>query len=278
MSSRLHRIPLRGALSGQALTEVLVALLFLVPLWIAAFHLWLWQDLQHAAIGAARYALFDTASRPGGAGVAAVQARTLIRVLSAGAGRVRVLDPVDPGSPARYPPRADWRGLDALAPVLTTVESLQVTVDSAPQPESAERVERTAFAMLSPALALGVGTFDLGRAAARRSRVQISLDSRILRGAGFHEPRLRLQESLYAMVDPWVSRGAEQVAARTRSLSAVGLVGSATEQLEPVKDAIELFEPAVRGLCPGRLDPDIVPEDRLQGGSPALNDLRRRPC
>jgi hypothetical protein len=42
--------------------------------------------------------------------------------------------------------------------------------------------------------------------------------------------------------------------------------------------AITLFEPSFARFCPGRIEPDIVPLDRLDGGRNAALDLRSLSC
>ena len=71
VGERLHRQ------RGQALVEAVVAMLLLLPLFLAVYLLWAWQDVRYAALVTARYAVFDAAL--GGSADAVARSREALR-------------------------------------------------------------------------------------------------------------------------------------------------------------------------------------------------------
>jgi hypothetical protein len=254
---------------GQALLETLVALLVLVPLWLAVVYVSRWHDLQHTTIAAARHAAFEswvTAGRDDAAIAATTQRRMFTddpaRIGSGGAGPVARL--------------ARWR--DHRGAPLVGAPGPEVVVGRGVQPARVAQAERLAFDIIAPARAVGRPAFDLQREAARGATVTVPL----VHEAGLPEPfgslRFALVERLDLMVDPWAARGPREVARRTDALSPSAALRDLSRPLEPVRWAVSLFEPAFERLCLGRVDPDIVPPDRLRGAAGPALDLRTRPC
>jgi hypothetical protein len=90
------------------------------------------------------------------------------------------------------------------------------------------------------------------------------------------EPRITLEESLASLHDDWFAHDRERAISRVAGLTVTGSLREWTEPMQTVTDAIALLEPAFAQLCLGRIDIDVVPEDRLAGTTPT--DLRSRSC
>jgi len=255
--------------------ETLVAALALLPLWFGVVYVSRWHDLQHAAIAAARYAAFEAHASGGREDPARIEAVTRQRLFSRDPARFLSTGGAEPADLGLRPQWADHTGGQAL---LDRDAGPGVLVAAAPQPQLVARTEQRAFLLLGPARLVGDRPFDLQREAARAATVQVPL-----RHAQFlPEPmaglRFTLTERLSLLVDSWSSGDPREVAARTEALSPVGEMRDLVRPLDPVRWAVSLFEPEVERLCLGRIEPDLVPADRLVGARGAALDLRTRPC
>lgn len=132
------------------------------------------------------------------------------------------------------------------------------------------RAGRAAKAWLAPFRVAGSSRFDLRDHALHDAELKVTVTN----PAGLPDPFAGLQLALsshYELLgDPWASFGPAQVASRTQGL----LVSRSVTALRPLlsfgKDLLALVEPAFRDLCPGLVDPEQVPLDRL--GPPVRND------
>ena len=225
---------------GQALVESLAATLVLSPLLLAVVQLAALQSVEQATVGAARAAVL--AAHHG---------------LDAATGplpadRIRGLFFADPGA---------------------TAEVGTVTARQAP---SAELAEDIALAIIIPARVVGTGELDLARSQAVAARVTVDAP-RIYDAIMPDASAVRLSAGLTLMRDDWDAESAADVWRRTAALSTTGRIAAWRGPLTALAAPIRLLEPAVGRLCLGRIDPDIVPEDRLRGLVRAP-DLRTQPC
>jgi hypothetical protein len=74
---------------------------------------------------------------------------------------------------------------------------------------------------------------------------------------------IELHESAALLGDAWNASGPAHVRQRVSGLVATSLAAEARSLLRPLDAPIALIEPAVRRLCWGRIDPEVVPADRL---------------
>lgn len=96
--------------SGQAMTELLVACLVLVPLWLAVWLIGPYSGLQQAAVQASRFAAFERASRPGDTPAAAEHLANQLRA------RFFLRGDGLPGNPRGEIRSGDGAGADAFGP------------------------------------------------------------------------------------------------------------------------------------------------------------------
>ena len=145
-------------------------------------------------------------------------------------------------------------------------------------PDAAETSEDVAFALMQPALAVGAGGLDLARAEARRATASVA-PAQWLDIAWTNDGDDRgLRADLSVLVDDWAAPDAAAVWRRTAALSTAGRIDAWRSTLRWAVEPMRLFEPAIARLCLGRIDPDIVPMDRLPAVRPESVDLRSRPC
>lgn len=268
--SRTCPSPWQGA-RGQAMAETLIATTLLVPLWLAVAYVSRWHDLQHTTIASARYAAFEAHVSAGREDPARIETMTRLRLFSRDPARFT-------SAVVEMDERPQWSDHRGVASLLDRDAGPRVEVAAAPQPALIADAERQVFALLAPARVVGGPQFDLQRDAARGAIVTVPLRHADVLPAPFGGLRFALSERLSLLVDPWASRDPRQVVARVEALSPVGRLRELVRPLEPVRWAVSLFEPAVERLCPGRVDTDVVPPDRLLGGRGPMLDLRTRPC
>lgn len=225
---------------GQAMVESLAATLVLTPLLLVVVQLSALQAAEQAAVGASRAAAL-----------------------------------------------AAHHGLDAATGPLSSerIRSLffadveadaSVATGAARQAPSAELAEDIALAIIVPARVVGTGDLELARSQAISARV--SVDPPLVYEAIMPAPeRARVSAGLPLMVDDWDADGAAEVWRRTAALSTTGRIAAWRVPLTTLGTPMRLLEPAMERLCLGRIDPDIVPEDRLRGLARAP-DLRSQPC
>jgi hypothetical protein len=155
---------------------------------------------------------------------------------------------------------------------------VEVSLQRMAVPDAADTAEDIAFTLLQPALAVGSGGLGLARAEARRATAVV-VPAIWLDTAWTIEGRDEGQRAaLSVLVDDWAAPDATAVWRRTAALSTAGRINAWRPALRWAIEPMQLFEPAVARLCLGRIDPDIVPADRLPTRRPDLMDLRTRPC
>lgn len=222
------------------MVESLVATLVLAPLLFAIVQLSALQRAEQAALGAARAAAFAAhqgVDGPGGP-LSAAQLRSLY-----------------------FPDEA---------------MSAAVVTDAARQPDAAEQAEDIAMALIVPALAVGAGDPGYPRSRAVLARAWVTVPSTSFTSSG-DDAGHRIDAGLPLMLDDWDADGVTDVWRRTAALSTTGRIAAWRAPLSALAAPVRLFEPSAAQLCLGRIDPDIVPDDRLRGLVRAP-DLRTRPC
>lgn len=233
------------AARGQALVECLILCVLLVPLWLGVQRIARWQDLQAAFVQQARHLGMSATLSPEmtGAGLITVDD---VAPLTMGSARAVL----------RHDPLTD-------APMLAEgAEARQDIVRAAPR-GVAGSTQSAALALLRPVEALAPGRFDWPEDSFLRARVEA--DVALTVGlSGVPIVRRRWQESFWVLAGDGSLPGPIEVAARTDSLLPQTPLDLAHRALQPMRGALVLLEPSVRGLCQRRLDPEQVPSDRLQ--------------
>jgi len=225
--------------AGQAMIEFAVAaaalslLLLGMPV-IARYH-----ALQLASIEAARELAFMSSWRlagvvAGAAGAAGPQAAAL---------RARFFpEPAD----------RDQAGAGEM--------SVQV-LHSAPAGVAAA-AGRLMLAPFTPLQHLG-GSFDLHNAGLHRAQLDLAIVLPAATPEPFADKPMAFHERYTLLGDGWSSAGPGQVATRAGGL----VVTRAAQTLRPLvalgAAVLSLIEPAFRHFCPGLVNPEILPSDRL---------------
>lgn len=116
---------------------------------------------------------------------------------------------------------------------------------------------------------LGAG-FDLDESGLARGVVRAHIGP--LRGmpAPFSTLELSLQTPYALLGDAWHAAGSTHVRARAAGLVPTGRLAAISNLWGPLSVPLGLLEPSLRGLCPGVIEPDRIPEDRLGPGHTPL--------
>jgi hypothetical protein len=234
----------RVSTHGQALVETLVAVLFLTPIFLSAVYLSDFHRASHASgIAVREIALAALHSTDGN-----VEQRTLRAI----------------------------RDLSIPALELTGTR-LPVRLEHVDTNDIASGVERAANILLTPARLSGSGNFDAPRWQQRRTSTGVSMGSTTLIGVPFDIP-IALRGDLVFFSGYGASSSVVQVRDRTAALSVAGTLATAAQPIEAIASVASIIEPALRQLCVGRINTEIVPADRLPASVSRHNDMRSQPC
>lgn len=241
---------------GQAMAEMLVVLLALIPLWLGILAMAGLQDIAITAQSAARYAAFDQALAPAAGATSALRTRSFI--VDAAPGPVAVATLARAGAWSAYP--GLWQDPASGRHWLPAPSAVSIAVRSAPLAGAAGRASDLALRAASLSAPLAPGSFDLESRGPGVATVGIAIDDLHMP----HVPRpfvLTAQASVLG--GDWAADGPEQVARRVRGLSPLRVLTPVTAIIEPLAPLLSLFEPRLRQFCPGEVAPEIVPPDRL---------------
>lgn len=254
---------------GQAISEMLVALLALVPLWFAIITLSGLQDIALTAQSAARYAAFDRALAPGGSRGLESRIRRFFFFGDARGPVTGVASPAAIGT--AYP--GLWVDPATGARWLDSPSAVAVEFRNGPLGGLAGAASDAALSAASLAAPLAPGRFELQARGPATATVRVALGSIAL-------PLLPKPFELSAHVgvlgDAWSADDPGEVAARVRGLAALRVLAPVTAAVEPLRPLLALFEPRLAEFCPGVVAPEIVPPDRLAPRAPPRGRERLR--
>lgn len=238
------RRPVRSGSRGQAFCEALVVVVFLIPLILSMFFLVDLMRAEQASVATVREWLLTAVHEPAGRVSPGLQDELRAITITPGA---------TPGN--RHESRIGPSELQS-APL---------------------QIERAAMQMLLPARAVGVGEFDLPALQSLRASSAVSLGPLDVLKLPLDSP-IELREQTVFFAGHGAAATPQQVRDRTAALSVAGALAEVARPIEIVALVASVIEPSLRRLCLGRIDPDIVPADRLPAEITQANDLRYRSC
>jgi hypothetical protein len=147
---------------------------------------------------------------------------------------------------------------------------LEVQVVRSATPALAGEIEAAAFTLLMPVSALSPGRVDLRRDGWIRAEVSVEPPAHSFWRRGAQ----RWRESLTLLTDDWSAYGPRDVERRTQTLLPTTPVEWLLDALDAVQGAVRALEPALIHTCARRIDPEIVPEDRLTAGARPTTPMR----
>ena len=148
--------------------------------------------------------------------------------------------------------------LEAQAPSPVPIRAgLTQSVDAAPGSTGA--LLRSSRALIEPVLAISPGDARLDT----RGWLRLTVTGEPPPGPFWRAHPGTWRESVTTFADDWSLARSRQVAARTQALLPTTPLEWAIASLEPLRSAITLLEPAYRSTCSRRVDPDVLPRDRI---------------
>jgi len=245
--------PPRQRMGGQAMTEVLVAMIALLPLFMAVTYLGKYGDLQSTANQASRYAAFQRAMQPDPARLSdrrlqdEVSSRFFVPPTAMhGDGRIQSDDAVN-GLSARKAQLALWSDLSGKN-MLPSLDKVTLTWAAAPLPDP------------GGLMAAEGALIEHEYTGTRTALVEVELLNRLNLDAA-RPGTLRLAAATAAAGNGWGSSGTGQTTQSARKAVLAGYVPKGINDILDV--ALWLFEPT--GPDFGCIQPDITPAFRLKG-------------
>lgn len=255
---------------GQALLEFLVGAVALVALLAAIVVTARLQDVQWATISASRYAAFEHAMRGSRLAAADLQGHVRSRFFEPADVPLRTAD-VRRDDARWRAVVANWtdRSPRANALVERPADVVLATGEADP-PGAAARLASTVATLADRAALAAGGRFDVNRRGYVSAEVAVRIAPLVSEAAPLSRLNLVLRERTTVLGDSWASSGPEQVAERAAAFVPTAPLRALRPVLGALRWALRLFEPAFDSLCLGRIDPELVPVDRL--GAPGTGE------
>jgi len=198
-----------------------------------------WHELQMASIEAARRAAFEGSWRAG-----------MRR------GAIGGVD-LAPIRQALFPDAGDAAQISA--------DRVQATLDAGSEPGTAGQAERALLLPFRVARVLN-GGFELRAPALYTARITVGLARPAQLPDPFAQVPMEFHERFALLGGDWASSGPPQVADRAGGLVLSRAVPPVRAVVQWGARLLSVFEPALRQLCLGQVDPERVPADRLGPG------------
>jgi hypothetical protein len=229
--------------SGQSMAEFAVCAAVLSLLLLGTATLSGYQEVQRRSIVAARQAAFEGGWLDG---------RTSMSSLS---NHLAVLHFDDP---ALVDATGQSRLLDAV--------DVRVSGDTAPVPGQAAIATNFLLTPLRVAGGFLGGGFDLDARGFRAGAVTARINGDDHLPPPFHDLQLRFDQRYALLTDAWNAANPAHVARRVGGLVPAHALGSLSTLWQGLLAPVSLLEPSLQQLCLGVIEPDRIPEDRLDAG------------
>lgn len=156
-------------------------------------------------------------------------------------------------------------------PLLTDREALSVTNATGRAPGRGAGAFTALMAPLRVASGFLGGEFDLRDDGYLTGVVGIRSAGRDGLPPPFDSLELRFEQSYALLTNAWSAAGPSQVGRRSSGLVPAHALSSLTTTWRALSAPLSLVEPSLRQLCPGIVEPERVPDDRLSPGGISLS-------
>ncbi len=267
MNSPVHRMrdnPIRRRYScGQAIVEFVVASGTLVMLMLGIMMIGRYHDLQASVIQGTRYAAFERATGGNSLSDAQIRDQMRARFFTWSNDPLRTRDALRDNDAWRNE-NVNWRD-HSRRPIRFIERPADITLTTSQRraPGRAGGATAQVVRIIDQASRITGSRFDVNTNGFYTATTQVQLANLTSLPAPLDQLNLRFTESVSVLGDGWNAGGPGHVAQRTGALVPSSLFGSVTRSLQPVRNVLSWLEPAFDNFCPGYIDPEIVPNDRL---------------
>lgn len=263
---------------GQAIAEIVAIVGVSVMLMLGIWYLGKFHDIQAATINAARYAAWErTAQGTGQLSEADLANQVRARLFTWRTTAFQDADGRTAASRDNNRP-ANWQEHEDNESLIESSNDIQVSTRSTGLPGTVQAAMTQALSTISGLLSAVTGGERLPAGGMMSATVRVRIDDVDSLPELWNTWNINLTETSAVVVEGWDASGPQQAAERSRSYVLLGALGEAEVILEPLTTIMSLVEPDFRELELGNICPDIVPQDRVQGGTVLAQYQGAREC
>ncbi len=257
----------RARQHGQAMVEATVMFGVVVMMFLGIWYLGKFHDVQATTIQSARYAAWErTVHSKGAMADTQLQNQARARLFTWNKAAFKKTDGASNGS-TWSAQNAIWRDHAGQARLVDRPDDVVIATSQGPMPGKAAKYLSDSLGMVSGVLDGITGGEELPKGGVATGTVAVKLNNMARLPAPLNDLNLTLRESSTLMLDAWDASGTKQAALRTRTFTVAGPLTQIKGLLDPIEWAVSWIEPAFKRLELGQVCPDVVPADRMQGGS-----------
>lgn len=261
----------RASQRGQAMVEVSVMFGVIVMLFLGIWYLGKFHDIQASTIQSARYAAWErTVHSTGAMNDTKLQDQARARLFTWNKNAFKTTDGAADGS--------TWSTQNAMwldhanktsekARLVDRPDDVVIRTSIGPFAGKAEGAISEGMGKLTSLADVVTGGQPLPKGGTATGTVSVKLNNLARLPAPLDKLNLTLNESNSLVLDSWDASGANQAALRSRTFTVAGPLTKLSGILGPVEWALSWIEPAFKRLELGQICPDVVPADRVTGGS-----------
>lgn len=249
------------------MVEAAVMLGIIVMLFLGIFYLGKFHDIQASTIQSARYSAWErTVHSQAAMSDVRIQNQARARLFTWNKNAFKDTDGLTNGSgwTTQHSVWFDHAGRQRL---IARPDDVMIATTSGGLPGTAAGTVAKAFTGLTGIIDGITGGEALPQGGLVSSAVTVKLANVVALPAPLNNLDLTLRERASVVTDSWDAADPRQAALRSRTFTLSGPLAQIDGLLDPVKLALSWIEPDFDELEFGQVCPDIVPADRLQGGT-----------
>lgn len=268
----------RGRERGQAIAEMVAIVGLSVMLMLGIWYLGKFHDIQAATINAARYAAWErTAQGTGQLSEPDLQNQVRARLFTWRTTAFLDADGRTAASRDNNRP-TNWQEHEDNESLIESSNDIRVSTGTRAWPGTVQSALTRAIEAITSVMGAFTGGERLPAGGMMTATVRVRIDDVDSLPEPWNTWNINLTESSAVVVEGWDASGPQQAAERSRTFVLLGALGEAEFILEPLTTIMSVFEPDMSELELGNICPDIVPQDRVTGGTVLAQYQGAREC
>jgi hypothetical protein len=248
---------------GQAIVEFVAASGLLVTLMLSIMLIGRYHDLQASVIQSARYAAFERATGGAIASDVAIRDQMRARLFTWTNDPLRTADALRDGDRWRSE-NVNWTDHTRRRNrFIEEPRNIALQTSQRRPPGRAGGATAQIVNVIDRAARVTGTRFDVNSNGFYTATSTAQIANLSYMPAPLNRLNIRFTESVSILGDGWNAGGPGDVARRAGALVPSRVFSVLTTDLRPVRDVLSWIEPAFDEFCPGIIDPEIVPVDRL---------------